>query len=142
MSRFSRFKKSEVDPDRVVKYVLVQLDGEPVLHLKPGTQANKKYFKALLNSAATQSRKSQATTMKTVEVNREEDRELYPGCVVVGWEKVLDDQGQAVEFSIEDCRDFLKALPDWVFDDVRNFAGNPANFVDIPEDYAEEALKN
>ena len=37
----------------------------------------------------------------------------------------------AVEFSLEECKQFLGALPNWLFDEMRLFAGNPSNFAEM-----------
>ena len=45
--------------------------------------------------------------------NREQDRDLFPKFVIVGWDGVLDSDGEPVEFTKENCADLLAALPDW-----------------------------
>jgi hypothetical protein len=63
--------------------------------------------------------------------NREEDRELYPLYIIKGWQGMLDgDTGEEVKFSKTEAAAFLEALPDWLFDDIRNFCGNPGSFTE------------
>lgn len=57
------------------------------------------------------------------------DVELYPEHIFTGWEDVVDEDGNEVQFSKEECRQFLEALPRWVFDDVRLYFANAINFV-------------
>jgi hypothetical protein len=66
-----------------------------------------------------------------VELNRlvvQRDLDLYPQHVVVGWENVFDTAGEAVPFSHGACAEFLRAIPSWIFDEVRLFAITASNF--------------
>jgi hypothetical protein len=128
---FSYLKKLEVK-DRTARYDMFQISSEPVLIVRPATEANKPYFNAVLRKSRKNSRALRAGAINRAMIteNREQDRELFPRYVIVGWENVVDVNGESVEFSPDNCRGFLDALPDWIFDDVRNFAGDSANFVD------------
>ena len=79
-------------------------------------------------------------TPEMIEENRSEDRTLYPEHVIVGWEDVVNAQGEEVKFSKDAAKSFVAALPDWLFDNVRMFAGQPANFVESID--AEATGKN
>ena len=70
----------------------------------------------------------------TVKENRDQDRELFAKYVIVGWSKVVDAKNEEVAFTQENAEAFLHALPDWIFDGVRNFAGDCENFIDDPVD--------
>ena len=59
---------------------------------------------------------------------RDEDRELYAKYVVTGWKDVCDGDGKDVKFSPADCLKFFRALPDDMFDMVRNFYATTSNF--------------
>lgn len=112
----------------------ITIDGKsPTLILKPATEANKGYFNVLLKRAGKSARKVRAGSINSglVEENRDEDRDLYPKFIVVGWKDVLDVNGVEVDFNLEDCIKFLAQLPNWVFDDIRNFAGDPSNFIEM-----------
>ena len=39
--------------------------------------------------------------------------------------------GKDVSFSVKECESFLAQLPDWIFDDLRLYWGNPANFTEM-----------
>ena len=60
---------------------------------------------------------------------RDQDRKLFSDHVVVGWSGIVNSEGDEVEFNKEDCFDFLKALPLWLMDEIRNFAQEPENFL-------------
>lgn len=132
MSKFKRFKNYEVDAKKVIEYPIYEIEGEPILLLSPATDVNKPYMNNLLRIGKTSIMQARSGSMssKTLQQNREQDRYLYPRYVIKGWKKVFEDNGSECEFTPENCEDFLNALPDWVLDKIRNFAGNPANFVD------------
>lgn len=126
---FSHLKNLEVK-DKTVDYSLFQINGEPTLVLKPATEANKGYFNSVLRRSKRNLRavKSGSISQKMIKENREEDKELYPKHIIVGWKDMKDSSGKDVPFSTENCTDFLEVLPDWIFDDIRNFAGSSENF--------------
>lgn len=143
MTDFSHLNKLEVQQDKLVDYPMYEISGEQVLKLAPATQANKSYFNALLRKTREKSRALQTKDIdaKVLDANREEDRELYAAHVVKGWEGVTDSAGKLVEFDKDSCLGFLEALPDWIFDNLRNFASKPQNFTEKVID-TEDVAKN
>lgn len=136
MTDFSHMKALDVSADKVREYTFHQITvngRSPVLTVAPATEANKPYFNALLKRAGKTSRALRVGAVNSgmIEENREEDKELYPRTIVKGWHDVLDADGAEVKFSREECAQFLSALPNWVFDDFRNYCGDPANFADL-----------
>ena len=90
-------------------------------------------------------RKIQAGASGIEEIAIERDVELYPKHIITGWEDVIDEDGNPVSFSEKECREFLQALPRWVFTDVRIWFSSAANFVgeDQPTpDQIEEVAGN
>lgn len=136
MADFSHLKDLDVSTERVARFTLHQIavNGKtPTLLVAPATEANSAYFNALLKRANKSARAVRAGNINTgmIAENREEDRELYPRHVVKGWEDMVDGKtGEDVKFDRDECVNFLANLPDWLFDDIRNFCGNPANFVE------------
>lgn len=134
---FSHLKALEVTPDKTSRYTLHQItvNGKtPTLIVAPATEANKPYFNALLKRAGKSARQVRAGAVNAglIEENREEDRDLYPKYIVKSWEDMPDGKtGEDVKFNLKDCEEFLAQLPDWLFDDVRNYCGNPANFAEV-----------
>lgn len=135
MANFSHLEQLNIK-ERTVPYTINQImvNGKsPTLILASATEANPQYFNALLKRVGKSARKARAGTInvEAISENRNDDKELYPSCIVRGWEDTLDADGQEVPFSKEDCAKFLSCLPDWIFDDLRNFAGDPANFAGV-----------
>lgn len=134
MSQFDYLKTLEVK-DRTARYTMhaIQLgDRSPTLLVRPATEANKPYFNALLKRARSYASQLQANAVNESMLveNRNEDRAMYPEFIVVGWEDVVDSKGKTVEFTKEACADFLKSLPNWLFDDLRAFCGKPTSFLE------------
>jgi hypothetical protein len=135
MTDFSHLKNLDVK-DKTARCPIHQIAGAPVLIMKPATEANKPYFNAVLKKSRRNVRALKAGAINQVMIaeNREQDRELFPRFVVTGWENVSDAEGNAVEFNRDNCEAYLRALPDWIFDEVRNFAGDSVNFAgDMPD---------
>ena len=110
---------------------MYQVKGEPVLTLASATDANKPYYNAFLKRTRRTLAKGNEVTAETMAHNRNDDRALYPEFVLKGWKNVIDDEGKEVPFSKESAAEFIQMLPDWLFDDMRNHAISPANFLTI-----------
>lgn len=131
MSKFNHLSKYEVQADREIEYVIDDIEGEPVLILSPATSENKPYYNKVLRKTAKNPMKAiKKMNVGMVRENRDQDRILFSKYVVKGWKRVVDSDGNEVEFSEENCYDYLSHLPDWIFDQVRNFAASPDNFID------------
>ncbi len=135
MVDFSHLGALEVTADKTAEYKIHQItvNGKtPVLILAPATDANKGFFNALLRRSSKQAAavKAGKVDVDMIEEHRDEDRDLYPKHVAKGWIDMVDANGADVKFTLQNVTDFLKALPNWVFDDVREFAREPSNFVD------------
>lgn len=135
MSKFGNLKQYEIDPTKSVKYSItdIEMGGKtPYLMVKPATQTNKPYTKAQLKSSnqRIQRQAAKGISLEGLEANREDDKAHYPKFIITGWGNVFDDEGNDVPFTVENCAEFLEALPDWVFDGVRAFCSVPTNFAD------------
>lgn len=130
---FSHLKKLDVKAEALTPYTVYVIEGAPVLMLAPATEANTAFFNSVLRRTKEAARRirSGVVNKETLAANREEDRENYPLYIIKGWSGVTDEDGNNVPFSVDACKEFVAALPDWIFDDIRTFAGNPANFVNI-----------
>lgn len=132
MSRkFEHLRKLQVRSDVVQDFDLLEIEGNPLLKVKPALEGNRAYFTSLLkrNKRYAQQLRTMGMTPELMDKTREEDRELYARFVIVGWESVVDSENKDVKFSTEDCLAFLRALPDYIFDQVRQFCSTPGNFV-------------
>ena len=146
MADFSHLKTLDVSTDKTARFTIHQItvNGKtPTLIVAPATDANKPYFNALLKRAGKSVRQIRSGSINAgmIDENREEERALYPKHVVKGWEDMLDGtSGKDVPFSKSECAEFLGQLPDWIFDDMRTFCGNPANFTELMD--VETKAKN
>ena len=131
---FSHLKKLAVDQKKVIDYELMELEGDPAPKLLGvfAGETNSGYYNALIKRSSRNARRFRAKKLTTKELkqHRDEDRELFPQYVITGWENVKDAAGKVVKFNEANCLEFLTALPDWLFDDVRGFYANPESFVD------------
>ena len=132
MTDFSHLKKLEIAGNRTARFVIYQLEDRPTLILAPATEENKPFFNSLLKRSRRTAQQLRAGGINpgVIKENRAEDRRLYPLHVIVGWENVKDTKGKKVTFNTDNVAGFLEAIPDWIFDEVRTFAGNHNNFVD------------
>ena len=143
MADFSQIKKQIGKPEGTVRYTFYEIDGEPWLDIVSATEYTKPYFNELLKRQR-RNRRSIRTgnvSVDTIANNRKEDRALYPKHIIKGWGNVQDSKGKTVPFSKAVCADFLNALPNWILDDLRNFAGDPMSF-NMNGAGDEEAEKN
>lgn len=146
MADYSHLKKMEVQKDATVEFEFYELDTSPVLLVKC-TVGNDEYQKRIraereplerkLKKKTKSGRKRQNLNTDLMKLLREPDRRHYPGSVVVGWSTNKDANGDEVEYSDDECEQFLAALPDYLFDRLRYFVIEPKHFTDMgmsPED--------
>lgn len=143
---FSHLEQLQITTDTLYhrKMHEITINGRsPTLHLAPATEATPAYFNSLLKRSHRNQKTAQAGGVNTemLDESRSEDMILYPKHIVKGWDDMIDAKGKDVKFSKESCRDFIDALPGWIFDNVRGDAGNPINFVDGAID-VEATAKN
>lgn len=132
MADFSHLRKLHVGGAQTAEYELVELEGAPVLIGVFAGETNAPYYNALIKRSSRNHRRFKAGKLgsKELQENRDHDRELFPTHVLKDWRGVVDSKGKGVKFSAANCAEFLKALPDYLFDDVRNFFATPQSFVD------------
>ncbi len=106
-----------------------------VLELAPMTQANEGLWRAALKAASSRAAGivSDELTPESVAAGRRRDATLMAAHVLVGWDGVTNAAGQPVAFSEEEAEGFLLALATTagaghLFDGIRAFASDPANF--------------
>lgn len=102
------------------------------LAVKPANEANPHYYNALIRTVGKGRRPAKQVTVEDLDRHRNNDRNLYPRYVIVGWEGLTDENGESIPFSRDAATELCVALPDWLFDRLRNFASQPENF--LPED--------
>lgn len=129
---FEHLSKLDVLPGATTFVDLPEVTPKARIICKPATEANQAYFNAMMKRSGARARRMVRTDRITVEdaqQNREEDRELFPRYVLVGWEGILDKDNQPVPFSADHAKQFCAKLPDWLFDRIRNAAATPERFV-------------
>ena len=136
----------EVQQDATAEYTIYQMEGEPKLTMRPATRHNHGYFNGMLRRIKKNRRALQSMNINIgmLDETMRDDRELYARHVVCGWSGLTDSAGTAVPFSASACRDFLEALPDWIFEEIQGFASEITNFIDdaIEPDDVEDTAKN
>lgn len=143
MTDFSHLSKLQIETDKTITYDLEDLVGQPSLQVLPATEGNKEYFNAALKSQRKNRTSNKNIDAAFIQKGRAKDKELYPKYIIKGWSGILDTQGNAVEFSVENAIEFIRALPDYLFDDLRDFCQNPKNFTNVEdEEVVEEIIKN
>lgn len=130
MADFSKLKKTKLDS---AEYTFWNIEGEPVLIVRPAAESNKPYFNEVLRRADQLAKRKLKVTVELIKDNRDRDRDLYPKFVVIGWRNVNDANGTPVAFSREDCEAFLRAIDDDEFDALREFCRDGASFRDLAD---------
>jgi len=147
MADFSYLKSLDVGGTQTTVYDMSQISINgltPKLTVAPATDANKPYFNEVLRLAnkASKSMKRGRVSASMISENRNDDRSLFPKYILKGWTDVQGSDGVDVQFSVAEAKEFIEALPDWLFDDLRSFCGDPANFVNSVDIDVEDRIKN
>lgn len=128
---FSNVAKKAVQRSATAQFTFYRLEGQPVLEVKPATEANPAYMRAMLKGSTERVRRMKAGDLspEMLEENRQRDRKLFPDHVVVGWPTApLDASGARVPFSKEACAAFLAAVPYDMFNELRDYCSTNDNF--------------
>lgn len=144
MTQFAHLKQMEVKGGQTANFKMHALDGEPVLIVKPAMESNKPYFNASLKASRSNMRsiRNGNVTAGLLDETRAMDRDLYSKHVIVGWTNIQDSAGKDVPFDRSVVGDFLEALPNWLFDELREFCGTPSNFIEDGQVDTEAVAKN
>ena len=134
MSKFGYLKAADVSADQTQEFPIDEIrvnEKTPVLIVRTALSGNKAYRNEVLKDAARISRGGRVRVSgRMVEDNRARDQELYAKHIICGWRDVVDGEGNPVEYTAENGREFLEAIPDFVFDALRLFCNDPASFSD------------
>lgn len=138
MNQFSHLAKLQVANDISVKFEFSEILGQPSLLVLSATESNKGYFNAALKSQK-KNKVSKSVDLAFIEKGRNKDKKLYPKHIITGWEGVKNTKGEDVEFNSENLNEFLEAIPDYMFDELRDFCQDPKNF---SQENIEDISKN
>jgi hypothetical protein len=138
MSKFGHLKALQVSGDDTADFTFYEIEGAPVLECSPATSVNKPFFNEVLRRSKVAARKlkgrrNQIPTQGQLDEVRRQDVALFVEYIVKGWRNVVDQEGNAVEFNADECAQFLTAIPDDMFEELRNFCLDIANFRDAAE---------
>ena len=133
MAKFSHLKALSVSDGDTAEFTFYEIGGAPVLTCAPATKVNSDFLNAVLKqSKAAQrklrARKGQMPTAAQLEEVKQQDVVLFTKYIVKDWRNVEDFDGTPVEFSEEACQEFLLAIPDDMFEDLRAFCLDISNF--------------
>ncbi len=145
MADFSYLEKFDVNEKARDKFVFHEIPGKDdkfaTLIVAPAGEPNKPYFSTLTRYAM-KHRRSMQNNANILEETRNLDRKLYSEFVIKDWENIVDVKDQPVEFSKKRCAEFLDALPNPLFDRLREHCAELDNFSGIGIEDAEYAAKN
>lgn len=99
--------------------------GEKFLIARAGG-ANQKFVQRLQHLTKPFNRQIQMGSFDE-DQGRELAAQAFAETVILTWEGVKDREGEVMEFSISNCKQFLIDLPE-IFVDIREFASSYANF--------------
>jgi hypothetical protein len=135
---FSHLRKYAVTEETTAEYVFSRLQGDPSVVLAPAHDCNPAYLRERLAANIKMAERlgstkaGQVTADDMIRNNNEErdtDRRILAFSCARSWGTApKDSKGKDVEFTPENCHEFFCALPDEMFDPVRNFAANLFNF--------------
>lgn len=133
---FNHIRKLDVPPGATSEFTFYQIQGRPTLTVRPTGEANPPYMNAMFKRSKGVARRLRSGDMSVdlLEETRDIDLKLYPKYVVTGWKDVETDSGDEAPFNAELVAQFLDALPEDLFDELRAHCGDLSNFRDDPED--------
>lgn len=153
MPDYSHLRKLDVTDESEAEYTFGDIvvgrgpDGaavHPSIFFRPMVDANKHYLNERIRLSSERAERATKGGKKDkvqqladrLDEDRETDRVLIAKTCALRWGTApLDVDGNAHDFSFEECLAFLQALPNYIFEPLRNWVTNPYNFVD-PDAYA------
>ncbi len=134
MANFGQFNQLELSADTIAECKLFYLTVNgvcPTLSISPATEVNKPYFNEQLRRVGKSAKQVRAGVINAEMLadGRDDDKELYPKYIIRGWVDMLDHEtGKDIKFTQEVCAEFIQAIPNHVFDYIRDFAANVSSF--------------
>lgn len=140
---FNHIRKLAVAPSATSKFIFYQIQSRPSLTVKPTGEANPQYMNAMFKRSKGVARRLRAGDLSVdlLEETRDIDLQLYPKFVVTGWDDVETDSGEEAPFNADLVGQFLEALPDDMFDELRAHCGDLSNFRDDGEGLHEDDVE-
>lgn len=140
---FNHVRKLAVPQGATSKFTFYQIQGRPSLTVKPTGEANPPYMNAMFKRSKGVARRLRSGDMSVdlLEETRDIDLKLYPKFVVTGWDDVETDSREKAPFSAELVGQFLEALPEDMFDELRAHCGDLSNFRDDGDGLHEDDVE-
>lgn len=128
MSLYKQFKTdNNLEKEGILLEYGENSKGKPVcIRIARAGGANVAYAKRMEARVKPYRRQIQNETMETALVERIV-KEVYAETVVLGWENVEDENGQALDFTVENCMKLFDDLPD-LFRDIQEQSQRAALF--------------
>lgn len=128
MSLYKQFKTdNSLEKEGIVLEYGENSKGKPIaIRIARAGGANKAYEKRMEIRVKPYRRQIQNETMESALVERIV-KEVYAETVVIGWENVEDENGNPMEFSVENCIKLFDDLPD-LFRDIQEQSQRAALF--------------
>lgn len=130
---FGHLAKLKVSTESRAWFTFRMIPGKPQFQVTCASESNPEFYDKVLRMY-----RAQAQTMRGIKTGgvdsrmlaeaREQNRKLYPLHVICDWRGVVDANGLTVPFTREHAAEFVRQLPDWVFDELQEFCENQANF--------------
>ena len=140
---FNHVRKLAVASSATSTFTFYQIQGRPSLTVKPTGEANPPYMNAMFKRSKGVARRLRSGDMSVdlLEETRDIDLKLYPKFVVQGWNDVETDSGEKAPFNPDLVAQFLEALPEDIFDELRAHCGDLANFRDDGDGLHEDDVE-
>lgn len=141
MPKFDNLARFKIEASKTVEYEMFEIETNgkmPVLMVASATRSNQAFLEESLRQNNARMRKAgqrrgramNALDPHEIDDMTEQDRQVLSKTVVKDWKNVFDDDGKFVPFNVDNCYEFLCAIPVEAFDDLKGFCLNPDNFVD------------
>lgn len=142
MPDFSHLKNLAVTEESTSEYTFSLIEGDPSIILAPAHDVNAAFRRRRIEMSleladkftkpGKRTKPEKLTVDKVIkddDEERENNRILIAHTCAKGWGTApLDAKGKPVEFSAENCLEFLQAIPQDMFDSLARFASNLFNF--------------
>ncbi len=140
---FGRIKAASLKAGKTVPLKLNQLPGDPIVHIEHLGETNASWWNDSVAQAGAKDAAPDAkakVTLKTLAAARAKNRAVIAKHAIRKLEAIHDDGRKATD---ADIPEFVDALPDHVFDIVKNFALDHNNFMERaidgdPDELAEK----
>jgi len=130
MANFSHLDDLAVDNSSTAEFIFSRIMGTPVLTVRPAHRVNRDFLNEMLSASKEVARRIGKLEHEDTDFDkvRENDADVFARCIVTGWRNVVDSDGNEVEFTRDNCREFLLAIPEDMFDNLRTFCLTIDNF--------------